>query len=161
MKMVPPRGLEPRLADSKSAVLPLDDGGVREGAFRTAPAFASPRLYQLSYGPRTRRDSNPQHRLAFAPLLALALAACQTPATKTVVQEVRVPVAVQPIKPADVPALPTPLPKRPADARQALDVALAQVCRWVAFGLRAEPLLRVSAGLPPQEPPAYPECSKR
>jgi hypothetical protein len=90
-----------------------------------------------------------------------ALSACQTPATKTVVQEVRVPVAVQPIKPADVPALPAPLPKRPADARQALDVALAQVCRWVAFGLRAEPLLRVSAGLPPQEAPAYPECSKR
>jgi hypothetical protein len=94
-------------------------------------------------------------------VLALSLTACSTPATKTVVQEVRVPVAVQPIKPADVPALPAPLPKRPADARQALDVALAQVCRWVAFGLRAEPLLRVSAGLPPQEAPAYPECSKR
>jgi hypothetical protein len=96
-------------------------------------------------------------------ILALVgmMSSCSTPATKTVIQEVRVPVAVQPIKPADVPALPTPLPKRPADARQALDVALAQVCRWVAFGLRAEPLLRVSAGLPPQEPPAYPECSKR
>jgi hypothetical protein len=93
--------------------------------------------------------------------LACVLAACATPAKKTVVQEVRVPVAVQPIKPADVPTLPAPLPKRPADARQALDVALAQVCRWVAFGLRAEPLLRVSAGLPPQEAPAYPECSKR
>jgi hypothetical protein len=101
------------------------------------------------------------HAAATAIVLALALAGCQTPATKTVVQEVRVPVAVQPIKPADVPALPAPLPKRPADARQALDVALAQVCRWVAFGLRAEPLLRVSAGLPPQEAPAYPECSKR
>jgi hypothetical protein len=88
-------------------------------------------------------------------------AACSTPATKIQTVEVKVPVATHPVNPADVPALPAPLPKRPADARQALDVALAQVCRFVSYALKADPLLRVSAGLPPQEAPAYPECQRR
>jgi hypothetical protein len=93
--------------------------------------------------------------LAFA-----ALTACATGPTKTETVEVKVPVAVQPIEPADVPALPAPLPKRPKDARAALDVALAQVCRFVSYALKADPLLRVSAGLPPLEAPDYRECRK-
>jgi hypothetical protein len=91
---------------------------------------------------------------------ALTLAACQTPEVKKETVEVRIPVAVQPIKPADVPALPAPLPKRPTDARAALDVALAQVCRFVSYAVKADPLLRLSAGLSPKDVPAYPECEK-
>jgi hypothetical protein len=91
---------------------------------------------------------------------ALLLAACQTPAVHDRVVPISVPIAVQPIKPSDVPVLPAPLPKRPADARQALDLALAQVCAFVAYGLKADPLLRVSAGLPPLEPQRYPECER-
>jgi hypothetical protein len=32
------------------------------------------------------------------------------------------------------------------------------VCDLEAYVLRADPLLRVSAGLPPRELPRYPEC---
>ena len=39
--MVPPHGLEPRLADSKSAVLPLDDGGV-SGPGESNPHLSAP-----------------------------------------------------------------------------------------------------------------------
>jgi hypothetical protein len=93
--------------------------------------------------------------------VAILLIGCATPATKTETVEVKVPVATHPIAAADVPALPAPLPKRPADARAALDVALAQVCRFVSYALKADPLLRVAAGLPPQEAPKYPECEAR
>jgi hypothetical protein len=91
---------------------------------------------------------------------ALVLAACQTPPTRTETVEVKVPVATHPVAPADVPALPAPLPQRPADARQALDVALAQVCRFVAYAVKADPLLRLSAGLPAEDAPKYPECER-
>lgn len=82
-----------------------------------------------------------------------------TPVRDRIVEVVK-PVAVQPIKSADVPVLPAPLPKRPADARQALDLALAQVCNFVAYALKADPLLRVSAGMPQVEAPKYPECER-
>lgn len=96
-----------------------------------------------------------------APMLAAGacmLTACATPAIKERIVEVKVPVAVQSIKPADVPVLPAPLPKRPANVSSALDLALAQVCAFVAYGLKADPLLRVSAGLPPLAAPKFPEC---
>lgn len=51
----------------------------------------------------------------------LTLAACAHPGT------VRVNVPVACVDPADVPARPAPLPRRPADARAALDVALAKL----------------------------------
>lgn len=89
---------------------------------------------------------------------ALVLSGCASGATQTKVVEVKVPVATAPIKPTDVPVLPAPLPKRPADARQALDLALGKVCEWVAFGLRAQPLLQVSAGEAQKAVQAYPEC---
>ena len=89
------------------------------------------------------------------------LAACSTPATKIQTVEVKVPVAVQPIKPADVPKAPAPLPKRPQSLSAAADLLLSDHCAWVAFGLKAMPLLQVSAGLPPIEIPKYPECEGR
>lgn len=99
--------------------------------------------------------------MKYAIMLALLLTACQTPPVRDRVVTVSVPIAVQPIKPADVPKLPAPLPKRPADARPALDLALAGYCEMVAYALRADPLLRVSAGLPPREVPRFPECEKK
>jgi hypothetical protein len=94
-------------------------------------------------------------------LAPLALAACSTPTvTKIQTVTVDVPVAVQPITAAQVPVPPAPLGKRPADARDALDVALGKVCEWIGYGLRADPLLRLSAGEKPQAL-EYPECRKR
>lgn len=98
--------------------------------------------------------------VAWSAFFIFVLSSCATPAVKERVVTVNVPVAVQPIKPADVPVLPAPLPKRPADARQALDLALSKVCEWVAFGLRAQPLLQVSSGQAQQAVPAYPECGE-
>lgn len=92
---------------------------------------------------------------------ALVLSGCASGATQTKVVEVKVPVAVQPIAASDIPTLPAPLPKRPTDARQALDLALSKVCEWVAFGLRAQPLLQVSAGEAQKAVQAYPECGER
>jgi hypothetical protein len=88
------------------------------------------------------------------------IAACSAPATRTETVEVKVPVAVQPITPAQVPSPPPPLGPRPQSLSAAADKLLADHCSWVAFGLRAFPLLRVSAGLPPQELPKYPECER-
>jgi hypothetical protein len=90
----------------------------------------------------------------------LILTGCATPAVKERVVEVVKPVAVQPIKPADVPKLPAPLPKRPANVSSALDLALAGYCEFVAYAIKADPLLRVSAGLPPEEPPKYAVCER-
>lgn len=99
--------------------------------------------------------------LLFITAVIIALTACQTPATRTETVEVKVPVAVQPIKPADVPTPPAPLPKRPSSLSAAADVLLSKVCELESYVLRADPLLRVSAGLPPQELPKYPECEGR
>jgi hypothetical protein len=89
-----------------------------------------------------------------------ALSACQTPAVKDRVVEVSVPVAVQPIKPAQVPVVPAPLVKRPASLSAAADLLLAKVCELEAYALKADPLLRVSAKMPPQALPKYPECER-
>lgn len=99
-------------------------------------------------------------KIILASILALSVAACATPAIKEHIVEVKIPVATSPIRPADVPTLPAPLPKRPANVSSALDLALAQVCAFVAYGLKADPLLRVSAGLPPLAAPKFPECER-
>jgi hypothetical protein len=91
---------------------------------------------------------------------SLALGACSTPAVRDRVVEVNVPVATHPVAAADVPVVPAPLPKRPASASAALDVALAGYCQMVAYALKADPLLRLSAGLPSQEVPKFPECER-
>lgn len=95
---------------------------------------------------------------ATALLLALSLTACQTPALKDRIVEVDKPIAVQPIKPADVPKVPAPLPKRPSSLSAAADVLLSKICELEAYVLRADPLLRVSAGMPQQALAKYPEC---
>jgi hypothetical protein len=100
-------------------------------------------------------------RLAIA---ALLLAGCSTPPTVTKVEtvEVKVPVAVQPIAAVDVPSVPAPLPKRSGNLSADADTLLAKVCEWVGYGIKADPLLRRSAGdkSPPVVPP-FPECEKR
>lgn len=90
--------------------------------------------------------------------IALLLAGCQTPATRTETVEVKVPVAVQSIKPEQVPVVPAPLPRRPDSLSAAADILLAKVCELESYALKADPLLRVSAGLPPLELPKFPEC---
>jgi hypothetical protein len=92
---------------------------------------------------------------------ALAVTSCTTPAVKTETIEVRVPVAVQPITPAQVPTPPAPLGPRPSSLSAAADALFAQVCKLEAYVLRADPLLRVSAGQKPTELPKYPECEGR
>jgi hypothetical protein len=74
--------------------------------------------------------------------------------------EIKVPVAVQPIKPAQVPALPSPLGPRPSSLSAAADMLLSDHCKWVAYGLLTDPLLRVSSGQPPRIIPRYPECER-
>lgn len=92
--------------------------------------------------------------------LILALAAChdhpQTPVDRIVT--VKVPVAVQPIKPSDVPAVPAPLGPRPPSLQQQADALFAKWCEAVAYFLKADPALRLSAGETQQPLPAYPEC---
>lgn len=90
---------------------------------------------------------------------AAALASCATPTVvKDRVIEVKVPVAIQPITPAQVPAVPKPLGPRPPSLSAAADTLLAAHCEFVAYALKADPLIRLSAGLPPLALPTYPEC---
>jgi hypothetical protein len=71
---------------------------------------------------------------------------------------VQVPVAVQPIKPTDVPAAPAPLGPRPPTLQQQADTLFAKLCEFESYTLKADPLLRLSAGEPPKALPPYPEC---
>lgn len=59
--------------------------------------------------------------------LALLLAGCASPEPGIRVETIRVNVPVACVDHADVPARPAPLGPRPADARPALDVALAKL----------------------------------
>lgn len=92
---------------------------------------------------------------------ALLLAACQSGPTRIETVEVKIPIAVQPIKPEDVPQAPGSLGPRPPTLPQAADRALAGWCEAVAYILKAQPLLQLSAGLPPVELGKYPECEKK
>lgn len=98
---------------------------------------------------------------ATAACLAFLLAACQTPTVvRDRIVEVKTPVAVQPVRPDQVPAVPAPLGARPRSLSTAADVLLSKVCEWVAYGLKADPLLRVSAGEPQQPLGKFPECER-
>ena len=92
---------------------------------------------------------------------ALTLPGCATPPVQQRIVEVKVPVAVQPIKAEQVPALPQPLPARPSSLSAAADVLLAKWCEAVAYMLRSDPLLKVSAGQQLTDPPLFPECEKK
>jgi hypothetical protein len=50
------------------------------------------------------------------------------------------------------------LPKRPSSLSAAADLLLSKVCELEAYVLKADPLLRVSAGEPQKPLPRYPEC---
>lgn len=89
---------------------------------------------------------------------ALWLTGCASPAIRTEFKEVLVPVSTPVLKAEQIPALPQPLPKRPDSLSAAADLLLAKHCEFVAFAVRAMPLLQVSAGLPPSEAPRFPEC---
>ena len=99
------------------------------------------------------------------PILALpamlALVACSTPTvTKTETVEVRVPVAVQPIRPDQVPTPPAPLGPRPQSLSAAADVLLSKWCEAVSYIVQANPLLRISAGGKAGMLSKYPECER-
>lgn len=90
--------------------------------------------------------------------LCCMVSACATPAVRDRVVEVDKPVAVQPIAAKDVPAAPAPLGPRPQSLSAAADVLLSKVCEFEGYVLRADPLLRLSAGMKQQALPKYPEC---
>lgn len=94
-------------------------------------------------------------------LVAMFLGGCASTApVRTVTVETKVPVAVHPIDPKQIPAPPPPLGPRPKTLPQAADKAFGGWCSAVAFIIRAVPLLNVGAGLPPAQAPRYPECEK-
>lgn len=99
--------------------------------------------------------------MGFPIYAALALTSCATPAVQTRTVEVKIPVAVQPITRAQVPTVPDQLPPRPKSLSAAADVLASKWCEAVSYFLRADPLLRVSAGEQPGALPTYPECEKR
>ena len=101
------------------------------------------------------------HRLLITAPLLLMACSCATPATRTETVEVKVPVATRPITPAQVPTPPAPLGPRPSSLSAAADTLLAKVCEFVGYALKADPLLRVSAGQQPVALPKYPECGDR
>lgn len=91
---------------------------------------------------------------------ALVLGGCATNAEQTRTVEVKIPVAVQPITAAQVPSVPAPLPARAPTLSGMADQLKAKVCEFVTYALKADPLLRLSAKMPPAILPKYPECEK-
>ena len=63
-------------------------------------------------------------------------------------QQVLVDRPVACVRAADIPTPPAALPARPADARAALDLAIAKVLAWQGYGEKADPLLRNCAVVP-------------
>ena len=91
-----------------------------------------------------------QIRLCTAIGLITLLNACAAPhaavpSLNVQTQTVYVDRPVPCVQAADVPAPPAALPPRPADARAALDIALAKVIEWTGYGEKADPLLRSCA----------------
>lgn len=113
---------------------------------------------------KRRNDGEDAVRLLVAGLVAMlfvVLTACSTPATKIQTVEVKIPVAVQPIRPAQVPVVPKPLGPRPQSLSAAADLLLAKHCEFVAYALKADPLLRLSAGMQQQQLAKFTECEGR
>jgi hypothetical protein len=93
-------------------------------------------------------------------IACLLLTACQTGAIRDRIVEVSKPVATHPITAAQIPAVPAPLGPRPSSLSAAADLLLSKHCQWVAYALRADPLLRLSAGEAQKALLAYPECQR-
>lgn len=94
---------------------------------------------------------------------ALILSGCAhgTPPVVERIVEVDKPVAIQPIKPEQIPALPPALGPRPGSLSQAADALLASHCEFVAYLLVADPLLAIAAGTAARALPDYAECKAR
>lgn len=80
-------------------------------------------------------------RVSLAALILLSACASK-PAIEVRTVRVEVPVPIPCVVAADIPERPGPLPPRPADARQALDLAVAKVLEWVGYGEKADAVLR-------------------
>ena len=99
------------------------------------------------------------HKMQIASVLLLG--GCATPGAAPVrdrIVEISKPVAIQPIKPSDRPTPPAPLGPRPPALRAQADILLGKWCEAVAYIIKSEPLLAISAGMPPLAAQAYPEC---
>ncbi|WP_339704199.1 hypothetical protein [uncultured Sphingosinicella sp.] len=57
-------------------------------------------------------------------------------------RDILVPVSTPCLQTSRLPETPAPLPRRPADARQALDLALAQVKMWEAYGTKINAIIK-------------------
>ena len=75
---------------------------------------------------------------------ALALSGCATAQRGIEVRTVEVPVlrVETCIDEADIPRRPGPLPRRPASAVAALDIAIAKLLEWTSYGEKADALLK-------------------
>jgi hypothetical protein len=92
-------------------------------------------------------------------LVCILLTACGGGVVvKERVRTVSVPVAVRPVQPEQIPPLPLPLNNRPASPAAAADLLLGKFCEVLTYVFKADPLLRVSAGLEPRDFPRYPQC---
>ena len=81
-------------------------------------------------------------RAAAAASLILLSACASKPAIEVRTVRVEVPVPVACVAIADVPERPGPLPPRPEDARQALDLAVAWALKWQGYGEKANAVLQ-------------------
>lgn len=81
-------------------------------------------------------------RAAAAASLILLSACASKPAIEVRTVRVEVPVPVACVAVADVPVRPGPLPPRPEDARQALDLAVAKILEYFGYADKADAVLR-------------------
>lgn len=91
--------------------------------------------------PRRKCDLRPYGHAAAAASLILLSACASKPAIEVRTVEVLKPVPVACVAAVDIPERPGPLPPRPEDARQALDLAVAKVLEWQGYGERASAVL--------------------
>lgn len=85
--------------------------------------------------------------VAFLSVALLVSCATPAPVREVAVQEVVITRTERAVAASDVPTPPAPLAARPADISASLDLALAQVCAWVAYAEKADPLLQIAAGI--------------
>lgn len=111
----------------------------------TGSAFTGALLNRIAPGP-TSISACTSFRAAASASLILLSACASKPAIEVRTVRVEVPVPVACVAAADVPERPGPLPPRPEDARQALDLAVAKVLEWVGYGERADAVLAGCAG---------------
>lgn len=92
--------------------------------------------------PKSGRNASFLTRLGVISFMVIQGACASKPAIEVRTVRVEVPVPVACVAAADVPVRPGPLPPRPEDARQALDLAVAKVLEWVGYGEKADAVLR-------------------